>query len=45
VLGRIVSVERDGRSIDLTSRRAKILRRTRESASRIKSRIVSTRTS
>ena len=43
ILGRIISVERDGRSIDLTTRRAKIMRRAREGASKIKSRIVSTR--
>jgi signal peptidase I len=39
VLGKVISVERDGRNIDLTSRRAKIMRATREGASKIKSRI------
>jgi signal peptidase I len=39
VLGRIVSVERRGRSIKVTGRKAKLARAARERASRIKARI------
>lgn len=45
ILGRVISVERDGRSINLTSRRAKMMRRARAGASRIKSRVSSARNS
>ncbi len=41
VLGRVISVEREGRNINLASRKAKLIRAARSRASRLKSRAYS----
>ena len=42
ILGKVISVERDGRNINLTSRRSKLLRVARAYGSRLKARAYST---